>query len=55
MSNSFFPDHVAVKPNAYLELRAVRDVKGQLYVYFSSPTKMPENIYTLYDGTRESI
>lgn len=55
LSNSFFPDHVAVKPNAYLELRAVRDVKGQLYVYFSSPTKMPENIYTLYDGTRESI
>lgn len=55
LSNSFFPDHVAVKPNAYLELRAVRNVKGQLYVYFSSPTKVPDNIYNLYDGVRESI
>ncbi|WP_178122335.1 dermonecrotic toxin domain-containing protein, partial [Pseudomonas karstica] len=51
LSSDILPDHVAVKPNASLEVLATKEKDGILYVYFASPTKMPKARYNLFDGS----
>jgi len=51
LSSSFLYDHVAVEPEASLEVNATKTQDGVLYVYLKSPAKMPEQRYNLFDGS----
>lgn len=51
LSNGFIYDHVAIKPDASLEVKATKTQDGVLYVYLESPTKMPKQRYNLFDGS----
>ena len=51
LSSSFLYDHVAVEPEASLEVKATKTQDGVLYVYLKSPAKLPEQRYNLFDGS----
>jgi len=51
LSSSFLFDHVAVEPEASLEVKATKTQDGVLYVYLESPAKMPDQRYNLFDGS----
>ncbi len=50
LSSSTLPDHVAVMPEASLEVSAAKVKDGILYVSFKSPAKLPDQRYDLFDG-----
>lgn len=52
LSTGILLDHIAVEPDTSLEVRATQEQNGILYVYFDSPTEVPEQRYNLFDGSR---
>lgn len=50
LSSSTLPDHVAIKPEASLEVSATKMKDGILYVSFKAPAKLPDKRYDLFDG-----
>ena len=44
------PDHVAIKPQASLEVSATKMKDGILYASFKAPAKLPDKRYNLFDG-----
>lgn len=51
LASGTLPDHVAVPPDASLEVVATKEKDGILYVYLTAPAKMPKQRYNLFDGT----
>jgi hypothetical protein len=50
LSSSILPDHVAIEPQASLEVSAAKIKDGILYVSFKAPAKLPDQRYNLFDG-----
>lgn len=50
---SFLGDHVAIAPSTPLQLVASRLVGKRFYVYFKSPTALPDKMFDLYSGNTE--
>lgn len=50
---SFLGDHVAIPPSTPLQLVASRLVGKRFYVYFKSPTTLPDKMFDLYSGNTE--
>jgi hypothetical protein len=52
MSTNFLADHVAIPPGTLTKVLAVKEQDGRLYAYMSAPSKMPEHVYNIFDGTK---
>ncbi|MCS4250026.1 hypothetical protein [Pseudomonas sp. BIGb0164] len=44
------PDHLAIGPNEFMKVMAVKESDGTLFVYLSSPTTKPKSVNHIFDG-----
>lgn len=50
LSTSLLKDHVAIGPGEFMKVMAVKEQEGKLFVYISSPTKTPNQVFNIFDG-----
>ncbi|MFQ6347553.1 hypothetical protein ACQRBV_24885 [Pseudomonas sp. R11F] len=52
VSTSFLKDHVAIGAGQPVKVLAVQEHGGKLFVYFSSPSEVPDHLYNIYNGAQ---
>ncbi|NWE23672.1 hypothetical protein [Pseudomonas sp. P7548] len=50
LSTKKMPDHLAIGPNEFMKVMAVKESDGTLFVYLSSPTTKPKIVNHIFDG-----
>ncbi|WP_073525529.1 hypothetical protein [Pseudomonas fluorescens] len=50
LSTDFLKDHVAIGAGEFMKVLAFKEQGEKLFVYVSSPSKLPKHIYNVFDG-----